>query len=154
MSEGNTDQANGGNEGPPKKSKADVKAAKNAQYADAWGIRKLISHCVRNLRIDRIPRVPRKHFWFYPFPKSSNSLERSRLQNSCFFSSPFQSETPSSRKLMKVFLDAWFPGSWAQLQLEESEEGLLKIYLSIVNSVEIKDVVFLTIHTLCFLHLW
>lgn len=76
MSEGNTDQANDGNEGPPKKSKADVKAAKNAQYADAWGIRKLISHCVRNLRIDRIPPVPRKHFWFYPFPKSSNSLNR------------------------------------------------------------------------------
>ena len=28
---------------------------------------------------------------------------------------------------MKVFLDAWFPGSWAQMQLVENEEGLLKI---------------------------
>ena len=65
MSEGNKEQVND-SEGPPKKPK-DAKAAKNAHYADACGIRKLISHCVRNLRIDRIPRVPRKRFWFSSF---------------------------------------------------------------------------------------
>ena len=26
-------------------------------YADAWGIRKLISHSLRNLRMDRLPKV-------------------------------------------------------------------------------------------------
>ncbi len=62
MSDGNKDKESEQSEGPPKLSKRDAKAIKNAEYADAWGIRKLISHCVRNLRIDRIPRVSWKYF--------------------------------------------------------------------------------------------
>ena len=31
---------------------------KTSLYADAWGVRKLLSHCLRNLRLDRLPRVP------------------------------------------------------------------------------------------------
>ena len=31
----------------------------NQEYADSWGVRKLISHCLRGLRQDRQPRVSR-----------------------------------------------------------------------------------------------
>lgn len=33
--------------------------SKTKIYADAWGIKKLMSHALRNLRQDRSPRVPR-----------------------------------------------------------------------------------------------
>ena len=39
-----------------KKDTKNGKESKTQDYADAWGIRKLISHCLRNLRLDRIPR--------------------------------------------------------------------------------------------------
>ena len=38
-----------------------LKRHKVAIYQDAWGVRKLISHILRNLRNDRMPRVPKWH---------------------------------------------------------------------------------------------
>lgn len=35
--------------------------SKNQMHADAWGIRKLISHTLRSLRLARIPRERRLH---------------------------------------------------------------------------------------------
>lgn len=34
------------------------KEKETAYYADAWGIRKLMSHTLRNLRVERLPRAP------------------------------------------------------------------------------------------------
>ena len=36
-----------------------IRANKVSVYRDAWGVRKLMSHALRNLRSDRIPRDPR-----------------------------------------------------------------------------------------------
>ena len=35
-----------------------TKDHKVAIYADAWGVRKLITHVLRNFRTDKVPRVP------------------------------------------------------------------------------------------------
>jgi hypothetical protein len=38
-----------------------VKQHRVSIYKDAWGVRKLISHALRNLRNDRVPRVSKLH---------------------------------------------------------------------------------------------
>lgn len=40
-----------------KESGREVMPSKNQLYADAWGIRKLTTHTLRNLRQDRLPRA-------------------------------------------------------------------------------------------------
>lgn len=39
------------------------KANKVKVYSDTWGIRKLITHVLRNLRTDRVPRVACSKNW-------------------------------------------------------------------------------------------
>lgn len=108
-------------------SSEEKKQAKTSHYADAWGIRKLISHCLRNLRLERIPRAPCwcNHCYFFRIISVSLGIVFTVL----FVDVPHlvgllsPAETPATRLLMKVFLDAWFPGSWSQLELAESQEG-------------------------------
>ena len=50
-------QGDSQDDAPSKPPRKDGKAKFMPYYADAWGIRKLISHCLRNLRLDRVPKV-------------------------------------------------------------------------------------------------
>ena len=36
---------------------------------------------------------------------------------------PATAETPGTREVMKIFLDAWYPGSPAQLALDSNDQG-------------------------------
>ena len=113
-----------------KKDTKNGKESKTQDYADAWGIRKLISHCLRNLRLDRIPRVT----WCFDYHFSDFSAQfnpnkslwikdyRSLIHIGHTKAVPW-AKTPATRKLMKIFLDAWYPGSWAQLQLQPAQSA-------------------------------
>ncbi len=81
-------------------------------YRDAWGVRKLMSHVLRNLRSDRIPREA--HFkLLYSFcgPDIVNVLEEVPTP---YFQNPFSNKDPRARTVARVFIQAWFPDNLAE----------------------------------------
>lgn len=67
---------------------------KNAFYADAWGIRKLITFALRSFRLDRLPKVP----WWH---------------TQCHV--VLCTEYEEVRELLKIFFDAWYPGHYDEM---------------------------------------